>query len=157
MPISLAFLIFGVVIGLLLLLSRPLLSKKPIIKYSSAVVLAGLLFWLFLPKQNPLKKYGIDYRFDNGMASPSKESVTFFINSTNGEIAGPRIIGENLIINFQDLEKTGIKDIVITMGGDSLSKAVIRPLVKDGHGVGFHVLENQYTCLAYPEEGYYCP
>ncbi len=156
MPVPLVFLIAGIAIGLLLWLLRSLFSKNLIIKYGSAVVVAALLFWLFFPKINPLKKYGIDYRYDSN-ASPSLETIDFFINSSNGEIEGPSITGTGLVLKFEDLEKTGIKDIVITKEERSNSRVVIRPLLKDGRAVGFHIVESSHMCVGYYPEGYVCP
>jgi hypothetical protein len=152
----LVYLIAIVVVGFLIWLLMSLFSKNRVSKYGFALATGGLLFLLFFPKPNPLKKYGFDYRFESN-ASPTLMTIDFFINSNHGEIKGPCIIGDGLIIKFQDLEKTGIEDIIITAEGHSASKIVIKPLLKDGRGVGFHILESRGMCLGYREEGYMCP
>ncbi len=96
----LACLIAIVVIGLLFWMLISLFSKNRVKRYGSAIAIGGLLVWLFFPKQNPLKKYGIDYRFVP-MASPTKNSIEFYIDSSNGEIEGPCITGDELIVKFR--------------------------------------------------------
>lgn len=137
-------------------LATALFSKRQVVSYAAAVIVGTLFIWLLFSTSNPLKKYGIDYRYDSN-ASPSLETIDFFINSSGGEIEGPSISGTGLILKFEDLNHSGIEDIVITKDGESAPRVVIRPLLKEGRAVGFHVVEKHYMCVGYYPEGYVCP
>jgi len=120
------------------------------------MVIAIGIYWLW-PEYNPLKKYGVVISKD-GNASPSLDTFEIHLKGQKYPSPdNPGITGENLVIQYRDLDGDGVEEIIVQSEDSKDSRTVIKVLVEHGNAVGFHILETHFMCLGFSKEGFYCP
>jgi len=125
-------------------------------KLSAAFLAVSVISITGCSQKNPLQKYGVEYEY-HSPASPNLVDVEFSLNTKEGKKPGPEFIADNLVVEFVDLDKDGVEEIIATNQGAPTHRAVAKLLIKDGVATGFHIVESQHMGTSFSEEGYYCP
>lgn len=77
-------------------------------------IFSSILVYLIFLEVNPLKQYGVEFFWHTGGASGSWYSVQPIVKQGNIVIEGPDVGMTYPWLSFKDIDKDGIKDIIVT-------------------------------------------
>jgi hypothetical protein len=104
-----------------------------------------------------LAKYGVVISKD-GNASSALDTIEIHLKGHKYPSPdNPGVTGENLVIQYRDLNGDGVEEIVIRSESSKDSRTAIKVVLENNKAVGFHVLDTYSMCLGFSKEGFYCP